>query len=198
MKNKTKLFFASIAAFVAAAFFSCATEKRALGDTPAQSDLQTTRDAGTRGELVLVEEGTPGYELVEACQERDFSRVRELIEKEGVNPNSSIGGMSTLTVCLCGEPDRKLLRYLLKHGANPNVVEKPLRNSPLSWASSNRDLESAKILLAAGADPNLAGVLLTPMYQAHMNKDQAMMDALAKAGAKPVPPPRYSRDADSD
>lgn len=198
MKNKTKLFFASIAAFVAATFFSCATEKPALGDTHAQDDRQTTRDAGKRGELVLVEEGTPGYELVEACQERDFARVRELIEKEGVNPNSTIGGMSTLTVCLCGEPDRNLLRYLLKHGANPNVVEKPLRFSPLSRASLNRDLESAKILLAAGADPNLAGVVPTPMFQAHGNKDQAMMDALTKAGAKPVSEPRASRDAVSD
>jgi len=179
MNEKIIMRIAFVAACAFVAIFPCAAEKNKDRDSSARVDGSDPKNA-----LVVAEEGSPEYALIEACQDKDLARVRELVEKEGANPNSTIGGMPALTVCLCPPPSRKILRYLLAHGANPNVLGKPIGETPLANASMNRDLVSAKILLAAGADPNLSGFGMTPMFYARGNKDRLMMDLLLKAGAK--------------
>jgi len=178
MNEKIIMRIAFVAACAFVAIFPCAAEKGKDRDSSARVDGSDPKNA-----LVVAEEGSPEYALIEACQDKDLARVRELVEKEGANPNSTIGGMPALTVCLCPPPSRKILRYLLAHGANPNVLGKPIGETPLANASMNRDLVSAKILLAAGADPNLSGFGMTPMFYARGNKDRLMMDLLLKAGA---------------
>lgn len=158
-----------------------------LGKSQAMKDQDTlSKEVEKRDALVAAREGSPDWQLADACDKKDFARVRELVEKKGANPNTTLGGMPSLYLCLCGTPNRDILRCLLAHGAKVNVLNECSGDTPLAVASANRDLESAKILLAAGADPNLSESGMTPMFYAQMNEDQAMMDVLAKAGAKKV------------
>lgn len=53
----------------------------------------------------------------------------------------------------CSRGDIKMVKYLIKNGANPNIFKGSM--TPLLWAIHNDNMEMVSILLKNGADPNL-------------------------------------------
>jgi ankyrin repeat protein len=80
--------------------------------------------------------------------------------------------------------NREAVRSLLKDKADVNGAQGDGMTA-LHWAANKDDLEMAKMLLAAGANPKAATRLgeITPLFMAATAGDAAMIDALLKAGA---------------
>ena len=57
--------------------------------------------------------------------------------------------------------------------------------TPLHWAAYQDDLQTAQLLLAAGANANVQTRLdgITPLFLACTNGDPQLIEALLKAGA---------------
>ncbi len=100
------------------------------------------------------------------------------------------------SVAFAAEPDRRLvnaaadqdnaaIRALLKQHVDVNAA-RPDGSTALLWAVHWNDLETANLLLGAGANANSSddhGV--TPLHQAAQNANAAMVERLIKAGANP-------------
>ncbi len=79
--------------------------------------------------------------------------------------------------------DEAGLRSLIKQKLDVNVPD-VTGMTPLLWAAHNDDLDSVKLLLAAGADPKAANRYeVTALSEATQCGDGAMIEALVKAGA---------------
>lgn len=85
---------------------------------------------------------------------------------------------------LCGHPlSLAAGRASLLFSLFSNVVDN-FRWTPLHHAAQAKQVESIKILLAAGADPNLQDLtLLTPAHLSSSEGDAASLTLLLKAGA---------------
>ena len=89
----------------------------------------------------------------------------------------------------------EMVEHLLRLGAQPNIVarceERDCRgHTALMWAAAQRDLDMAKTLLAAGADPHIAGD--AAIETAHRNGDVDLYLLLQQYGGRerqPNPPP---------
>src|SRR5438876_11503664 len=74
--------------------------------------------------------------------------------------------------------DREAVRSLLKQGTNVNASE-PDGTTALHWASYRDDLESADLLIRAGAKVNAANDLgATPLWAACQNGSEALVRGL--------------------
>jgi ankyrin repeat protein len=81
--------------------------------------------------------------------------------------------------------DRGALRALLAKKVDVNAAEADGATA-LDWASYLDDVESAELLLHAGANANAGNDLgVTPLWLACQNGSAAMVDRLLEAGAKP-------------
>ena len=82
--------------------------------------------------------------------------------------------------------DGPTVGMLLEAGADPAAVaDNPMRVQPLHSAAARRNVEGARLLLAAGADPNAEqqdGFL--PLDAAVQNRDEAMEDLLRAHGGR--------------
>jgi ankyrin repeat protein len=82
--------------------------------------------------------------------------------------------------------DGPTVAVLLEAGADPSAVaENPMRVQPLHSAAASRNLEGARHLLAAGADPNAEqqdGFL--PLDAAVQNDDRELQELLRAHGAR--------------
>ena len=80
--------------------------------------------------------------------------------------------------------DRNAVASLLKKGANVNEAQGD-GSTAMHWAAFNDDLETAKLLIRAGAKVNVTtregGI--TPLFMACTNGNAAMIEALLQAGA---------------
>jgi ankyrin repeat protein len=84
--------------------------------------------------------------------------------------------------------DSATLRALLQQKIDVNSAEAD-GTTALHWASYRDDLESADLLIRAGAHVNAANDLgVTPVYTASLNRSAAMVAKLLKAGANPNAP----------
>jgi ankyrin repeat protein len=76
-----------------------------------------------------------------------------------------------------------MVRELIRGGADVNKIVGYV--PPLYWASNCGDLDTVKLLLEAGADPNLLGTLPgnTPLHTACLGGFVEIVECLLKAGA---------------
>ncbi len=81
--------------------------------------------------------------------------------------------------------DRTRLDILLRVGINPNGVPDLWGRSALLHAVIRGDVESVRLLLDAGADPDLKSAGFTPLGQAALRGHARIVELLLKAGANP-------------
>jgi ankyrin repeat protein len=121
---------------------------------------------------------------------RDIAADPELVRRR-----SADGFTALHYACFFGGP--AATAALLDAGANPETeAENPLRVRPLHSAAAARDAESARLLLAAGADPDArqqGG--FTALQAAAQHDDEALAALLLQHGADPAL--RNDRGADA-
>lgn len=101
---------------------------------------------------------------------------------------AAVGAESPSLLEAARNSDKTTLRALLKPGLKPAAVDAKQGDgaTALHWASYHDDLESADLLLRAGANVNAANDLgATPLWNACQNASAAMVRRLLDAGANP-------------
>jgi ankyrin repeat protein len=128
-----------------------------------------------------------GYEFLKAVRDRDGTKVTEALSE----PGSTIVGSRDLTSgetalhIVTQRRDLAWIRFLIQHGANPNVEDKK-GVTPLTIASNLGFAEGVEALLDAGAridEPNAAGE--TPLISAVHRRDVGLVRTLLAHGANP-------------
>jgi len=95
-----------------------------------------------------------GEELVWSVKNGDLSRVKSIVESEGINVNQEVLNGRGLLHVAADYGQTEVLEYLLSKGANVNALDKH-GITPLLAAVFENHLESAKLLLSKGADKTM-------------------------------------------
>ena len=128
-----------------------------------------------------------GYLFLKAVQDRDITKVDELLGKPGsvlINSRDITTGRTGLHIA-ADRRDAVWLVYLLNRGANPNIADRR-GVTPLMRASQLGFFDGVQHLVGKGARvdaPNETGE--TPLILAVHRRDTAMMRVLLGAGADP-------------
>lgn len=93
--------------------------------------------------------------LVDAAWAGDLGRIQELLDTGSPvdEAQPQLREMTPLIAAAFGEHPA-VVKLLLAHHANPNATDVG-GVTALGWAVGNQDLESVKLLLLAGADPDI-------------------------------------------
>ncbi len=115
----------------------------------------------------------------------DLAKARLLVER-GADVNlAPQTGRSALFVAAMSTPSADIVRFLASRGANMKARD-AFQNTMLSAAAIGDDVETVRIALEAGVDPNAAGVTgLAPLISASYNGNLAVVSLLLAKGAKP-------------
>lgn len=134
------------------------------------SDVQRIRSilSGPEGKRVVAKEGAMGFGMaINGVKDpKRIERVKEILSllvQKGVDPNAMPAGGALQVAAFRGQPE--IIRHLLTLGAKPNVTRDLHALNALYVALTRRDVESARILIEAGADPNAPGYRLSPSYE---------------------------------
>ena len=127
--------------------------------------------------------------LSQACEDRHVDLVKYLVETAGADPN--VLGANNNPPLYHAVKDGykktnalKLAKYLVKHGAEVNKVDKKQKNTPLHAAAIAGDLEVVKFLVKSGADVNARGdKRTTPLLNACINRNIDVVRFLITEGA---------------
>ena len=138
-----------------------------------------------------------GYKFLEAVKKADGDEATKFLNKPGttiVNARDVTSGQTGLHIAVARR-DMLWTRFLLQHGANPNLGDKQ-GVTPLVVAARLGFVEGIDALIEGGArvnDANDTGE--TPLISAVHQKDIGIMRALLKAGANPDRPDNSGRSA---
>lgn len=133
---------------------------------------------------------TPGPDgctlLVEAIGEQDLVSVQTLLDR-GADPNRPGGGGETPVHAAAFVNDPAFLQAILAHGGDPNVRNPVTGGCPLEDALLSQNVaQHVKLLLKAGADPDLADRNHNvPLHTAARTNSGAAILLLLEAGAAP-------------
>jgi hypothetical protein len=100
----------------------------------------------------------------------------ELLHRFGVNVNGSPGGVPPLVYILGWSTDSSGPRWLLEHGADPNLAWSPDGEAPLHVAARRWDVPMVELLIEHGADPSRRradGCTAHTLAELHGNHDVA-------------------------
>lgn len=162
----------------------------------ADATLLTTAENGTTPVLfaiyhgkadiarILVERGAP-VSFAEACALGDEARVREmLVDDPSVLHVRSADGFPPMPMAIFFGHGA-LARWLIEQGADVNAAaQNAQRVTPAHAAAAARDVETMRMLLERGADPNARQQLdYTPLHGAASRGDVEMATLLLAHGA---------------
>lgn len=114
--------------------------------------------------------------LQRACKKGDIEAVKNLIARGADANESDFGGFTCLhEAALAGNTE--IVEFLIKKGADVNkqALEAGDSETPLMDASENRHVDTVRVLLENGADPNITNVdgfsALTKLYHLQTEED---------------------------
>lgn len=125
-----------------------------------------------------------------AC-DRGIDEIVRILVQAGANPNlpPPAGGKVPLICSSGGRSGLRKLRILLDAGADVNLCSLNLKGeksaSALSFASTTGNLETVRILLQHGADPNFVFPSGTALSQAVQDGNVEIVSLLLEFGADP-------------
>lgn len=132
--------------------------------------------------------------LQRACKKGDLQEVKNLIERGADANESDFGGFTCLhEAALAGNTE--IAEYLIDQGANVNkqALEFGDYETPLMDAAENKHIETVKVLLKHGADPDICNAdgysALTKLYHLQDEKEDyeeiiELLDAASQVGGK--------------
>jgi hypothetical protein len=94
-------------------------------------------------------------DLATAVWRGNSAKVRQLLEKEKMDPNQRDNTLRTPLMIAVQNDQYDMALLLLEHGADPNVKFKGTGFTCLSVAASAGDLKMVRLLLKHGADPHI-------------------------------------------
>jgi len=120
-------------------------------------------------------------ELIAAASRGDVAAVRQLLE-EGAEVEAGDNARWTSIIHATRSGQTEVVRVLLEHGADPNVVEYGNGNmTPLHWAATSNNIEGVKMLLEHHADINAATDYgYTPLMLASDNGTPQLVQVLLR------------------
>lgn len=129
-------------------------------------------------------------QLIDAVQKGDFIAVKTLL-KQGADQSAKMrDGQSVLGFASKQTSNQeeygKIVKTLLKHGADPNSPEPPGCPPPLFLAVSSNNVIAVSALLSHKADPNHISNDETPLSKAAMIGNKKIGKLLVKHGADPT------------
>jgi hypothetical protein len=108
----------------------------------------------------------------------------ELLHTFGLNPNGEPGGVPPLAYMMMWSEDPRGIRWLLEHGADPNLAWGTDGEGPLHIAARRWDLLTVELLIKHGADPSQRrGDGYTPHTLAELHGNHAIAEFLLAHGA---------------
>lgn len=125
-------------------------------------------------------------DIHKACRTGDLATIKAAYHSDPSQVNTkdvSLGWTPLFRTVIFGHV--KATKFLLKHGANPNLVN-TLGETPLHQAADNSQYIIAEILLNFKADPNFQqSEGDTPLHHAAFRNDYRMLEILLRFGADP-------------
>jgi len=126
-------------------------------------------------------------ELVTEAQRRqydplEFARIRAT--GNDLEPEYAVQEQRALIDAVAAG-DRTQVEALLQKGVNPNGIPELWGRSALLQGVMRGDVELVRLLLDAGADPDLKSAGFTPLGQAALRGHARIAELLLKAGANP-------------
>jgi ankyrin repeat protein len=150
------------------------------------SPLLYARYRGLHELVDAMREADPELDVFEAATVGDVDRLRELVHADPQLSNAyAPDGFHPLGLAaFFRQPEA--VRFLLEHGADVDRVARneQIQTTALQAAAASGDFESARLLLAAGADPNRAQPGgFTALHAAAANGDEPLAGVLLAHGA---------------
>ena len=132
-------------------------------------------------------------QLIEAVDQNSLEKVRTLLEEKKADPNYADGRRRTALHHACTEQKNlniDIIKLLLKHGANTNVLTLGGRETPLHGICGSQWItgtpEMVEVLLEYGANIDAQSVEgRTPLIFACLNTNIELLDCLLKNKANP-------------
>jgi hypothetical protein len=133
----------------------------------------------------------PLLDIFDAAALGRLDLVAELVatDADRVNEWSADGFTPVGLAAFFGHPD--VVRFLLQHGADVHAVARnPMRVQPLHAATAARSVESVRLILEAGADPDAEQQEgWTALMVARRHDDREIVELLLAHGAHDAPDP---------
>lgn len=120
--------------------------------------------------------------LFAAAESGDAASVRQLLA-EGVDPDAWNAGHSAAIHLAARGKHTEVVRVLLEGGADVNLQQEGLGATALLNALHHSDADTAKLLIASGADVTLAGGGYAPIIVASSRSTREMIELLIEHGA---------------
>lgn len=129
----------------------------------------------------LVDSG-PSLQLIESIEQGNVGAARASLAR-AADPNACSENCDRPLHLAVFRQDEALVRELLRAKANPNTMNCPA-NTPLNYSAQINSVEISKLLLEAGAEPDLGGQI-SPLTIAASHGHIEMVKILLDHGASP-------------